>query len=344
MDKSRRPRRKIQRVTLSDVAQMAGVSPSTVSLYLRQPEAVSAGASQIIQAAIQKLNYRPNLIARGLAAASSRVVSVIVPSVQNAFFAETVAALQRELGEAKLQLLLGHTEYNPRTEEELVRTALSWSPAALVIAGLHHSDATRKMLETAGVPVVEIWELGGTPVDMAVGFHHHQVGALTARHLASRGYENLVYLSGRTHLDTRADERARGFLAAAEALGLPARHLSHPAPATVECGGILLSQLVDEYGAAPGTGIGCSNDLIALGALFEAQRRGLRIPQDFSVVGFGDLGFSASSNPSLSTIRPFGNVIGLETARLIKARLNGEEVAPATVIDTGFTLLHRQSS
>ncbi|WP_347267706.1 LacI family DNA-binding transcriptional regulator [Paracoccus sp. (in: a-proteobacteria)] len=348
--RSIRKRRKIQGVTMMDVARAAGVSPSTVSLFLRRPEAVSAAAGEAVQAAIRQLNYVPNLIAGGLAAASSRVVGVIVPSVRNAFFAETVAALQRDLGRARLQMLLGHSEYDPQTEEDLVRATLSWAPAAIVLTGLGHAEATRAMLKAAAIPVVQIWELGRTqPIDAAVGFHHDQVGAAAARHLVARGCRALVYLSGRTHQDRRAAQRAAGFLAAARELGVPVRHLGHPAPATVEQGGILFAQLLAEAPAVQPLGIGCSNDLLALGVLFEAQRRGRRIPEEFAVIGFGDMGFAASSNPALSTIRPAGDLIGSEAARLIVARLATPELAAperreAGIIDTGFSVMHRQST
>lgn len=340
-----RQRRKIQGVTMMDVAKRAEVSPSTVSLYLRRPEAVSAHAGEAIQAAIAHLNYVPNMIAGGLAAASSRVVGVIVPSVRNAFFAETVAALQRELGRARLQMLLGHSEYDSRTEEDLVRTALSWAPAAMVVTGLDHSATTIRMLKSGHVPVVQIWELGAEPpIDMAVGFHHEQVGAMAARHLIARGRKSLVYLSARTHHDKRAADRATGFLATAASLGVPARHITHPGAATTELGGILFGQLLAESGDQEGIGIGCSNDWLALGVLFEAQRRGKRVPEDFAVIGFGDLPFAGSCNPALTTIRPPGDLIGNEAARLIIARLRGEDVGGPTCIDTGFSEVHRQST
>lgn len=347
MTDERRPRRrrKVQVVTMTDVAKRAQVSPSTVSLYLRRPEAVSAHAGEAIQAAITRLDYVPNMIAGGLAAASSRVVGVIVPSVKNAFFAETVSALQRELGRARLQTLLGHSEYDHRVEEELVRAALSWTPAAMVITGLRHNAATVRMLRSSNVPVVQIWELGAeTPIDMAVGFHHEQAGAMAARHLIARGRKTLIYLSSRTHQDKRAADRAAGFLATAAELGIPARHITHPGAATTELGGTLFSQLLAEGGDHDRIGVGCSNDWIALGVLFEAQRRGKRIPEDYAVIGFGDLPFAGSCNPALSTIRPPSELIGHETARLITTRLRCENAPYATSIDTGFSEIHRQST
>ena len=179
-NRATRKRRKMQRVTMMDVAKHAQVSPSTVSLYLRKPESVSPAAGQEIARAVSTLGYVPNLVAGGLAAASSKVVSIIVPSIRNAFFAETVSTLQAELRAEGLQVLLGHSEYAEAEEEALIRTALSWSPAAVVLTGLTHSPDARKLLKASGIPVIEMWELGGEPIDMAVGFSHPEVGASAA--------------------------------------------------------------------------------------------------------------------------------------------------------------------
>ena len=206
-----RKRRKMQSITMMDVAKLAQVSPSTVSLYLRKPAAVSPAAGQEIARAISTLGYVPNLVAGGLAAASSKVVSIIVPSIRNAFFAETVSTLQSELAAEGLQVLLGHSEYGEDQEEALVRTALSWAPAAVVLTGLSHSSETRKLLQASGVPVVEMWELGARPIDMAVGFSHPQVGASAARHLLSKNRRALAFIGARMQEDHRAAKRASGF-------------------------------------------------------------------------------------------------------------------------------------
>lgn len=340
----RRPRRKMQRVTMMDVARTAGVSPSTVSLYLRRPEAVSPAAGQEIAQAIEALGYVPNLVAGGLAAAGSRVVSVIVPSIRNAFFAETVAAMQAELSRDGLQVMLGHSEYSDTDEEALIRTALAWAPAAVVLTGLEHSKGARKLLAAGGTPVVEMWELGDqSPIDMAVGFSHAAVGATAARHFAQQGKQRFAFLGARLAQDRRAAARAKGFVAEACRLGLPEPLiLNHPAPATAEAGAQLLGRV---QASLPGLeAVACSNDLIALGVLFECQRRGVMVPGDLAVIGFGDLSFSSTSNPPLTTIRPAGDLIGREVARLIHACVQGERPAAGErIVDTGHLLVERKS-
>jgi LacI family gluconate utilization system Gnt-I transcriptional repressor len=340
-----RKRRKMQRVTMMDVAKLAQVSPSTVSLYLRKPAAVSPAAGQEIARAISALGYVPNLVAGGLAAASSKVVSVIVPSIRNAFFAETVSTLQSELAAEGFQVILGHSEYGEEQEEALVRTALAWAPAAVVLTGLSHSAETRKLLQASGIPVVEMWEIGGKPINMAVGFSHPQVGASAARHLLSKGRRSIAFLGARMQEDHRAAKRASGF---AEETKRAAKHatcdiINHPGAATVEAGSLLLNRALQQLPDLDG--IACSNDLIALGAIFECQRQGIAVPERIAVVGFGDLDFSASCIPSLTTIRPSGDLIGKEVARLILAGIHGENPAGASrIIDTGHVLVERRST
>lgn len=344
LSRAPRKRRKMQRVTMTDVAKLAGVSPSTVSLYLRKPAAVSATAGQEIARAIAHLGYVPNLVAGGLAAASSRVVSVVVPSIRNAFFAETVSTLQSELAAEGLQVLLGDSEYREAQEEALVRTALSWAPAAVVLTGLSHSTDTRRILAASGVPVIEMWELGGDPIDMAVGFSHPQAGATAARHLLSKNRRHLVYLGARMHEDRRAAQRAQGFRETSLAAGAEACEIiNHPGFATVEAGTVLLNRAFQQMPNLDG--IACSNDLVALGVLFESLRLNIPIPERISLIGFGDLDFSASCVPSLTTIRPSGDLIGKEVARLILQRVNGTAIEePASIIDTGHVLVERRSA
>lgn len=334
----------MQRVTMMDVAKLAQVSPSTVSLYLRKPEAVSPGAGQEIARAIASLGYVPNLVAGGLAAASSKVVSIIVPSIRNAFFAETVSSLQSELAGEGFQVILGHSEYGEDQEEALVRTALSWAPAAVVLTGLSHTSGTRRLLEASGVPVIEMWELGQDPIDMAVGFSHPGVGSSAAKHLLSKNRRTLAFLGARMQEDHRAAQRASGFQEAAISGGAQSCEvINHPGAASVEAGSLLLNRAIQQIPNLDG--IACSNDLIALGALFECQRQGIAVPSDIAVLGFGDLDFSASCIPSLTTIRPSGDLIGKEVARLILGSLHGERADDASrVIDTGHVLIERRST
>lgn len=345
--KTKRKRRKMQRVTMDEVAKLAAVSPSTVSLFLRKPAAVSDRIGAKVKAAIDDLGYVPNYVAGGLAAAGSRVVSVIVPSLRNAFFSETVTELERHLSRNGLQTLVGHTEYSLDQEEALVRAALSWSPAAVVLTGYNHNDATRDLLQKTETPVVEMWELGGTPIDQAVGFSHDAAGRTIARHFIDQGYESAAFLGARISEDLRAAQRSQGFMDEMSRAGIAVRLIEDAAPASTACGASMLNAIGQNAVRA----VACSNDIIALGVLFEAQRRGISIPSTLAVAGFGDLDFAAQTVPPLTTIRPSARCIAAKVAECIFARDQmsgmvasnpGTPPAPRDH-DTGFTFVPRLS-
>lgn len=327
---------------MADVARRAGVSVSTVSLYLRKPAAVTPRTGRAVAAAVEDLGYVASLVAGGLAAASSRVVSVIVPSVRNAFFAETLSAVQEELKRERLNVLLGHTEYDLAEEENLVRTALSWKSAAIVLAGLQHNGAARRLLQDAAIPVVEIWELGGgRPIDSAVGFDHTAVGRDAATHLIARGRRRLRFLGARLHLDHRARTRAEGFIATARAAGVEAELESHPGNATAPVGALLIARAIESDPTIDG--VAFSNDHLAMGALFECRRRGIAVPERLGVMGFGDLDFASVCEPPLTTLRPSGDLIGRETARIVLESVH-RGARLGEVVDTHHVLVQRLST
>jgi LacI family transcriptional regulator, gluconate utilization system Gnt-I transcriptional repressor len=340
---TRRRRRGTARVTMTDVARLAQVSASTVSLYLREPSAVTAPLRERIADAIRTLGYVPNLMAGALAGSAPRIVGVVVPSLVNSFFADTVTALQNRMDPEGVQLLIGYSDYDEAVEERLVGTFLAWSPAAMVLTGLHHSRGTRRMLGTRDIPVVEIWQLGANPLDMLVGFSHEAVGRAQARHLIERGCRDIVFVGARLGRDRRAILRARGYEETLRA------HADLAPPQVVDAGPQASSEAAARAFAAliearPRLdGIVFSNDLLALGALFEANRRGVRVPRDVAIIGFGDLDFGREAAPRLSTVRPPGAEIGTRTAELILARSAGRTDLHE-VTDLGFGLVAREST
>lgn len=342
MNNKSRQRRSTQRVTMSDVAKLADVSASTVSLYLRKPDEVSGQLGQRIQGAINTLGYVPNLMAGALAAARTRVIGVVVPSMLNAMFASTVNTMQKALGAQGYQLLLGHSDYAEAEEEAVVRTFLSWSPSAMVLTGLSHSRETRRMLSNSDVPVIEMWELGSNPLDTLVGFSHLDVGRAQARHLVGAGCQKIAFIGTRLNVDERAKQRCAG----SEAALMDLQGKRHTR--VIDCGPGRMAEaanqaFVDLLSSHPDTdGIIFGNDMLALGALGEAQRRGIRIPDDIAMIGFGDMDFSNCTLPPLSTIRPPREEIGNVVAQCVLQRIQGH--TQETCLDLGFELLARTSS
>jgi LacI family gluconate utilization system Gnt-I transcriptional repressor len=334
-------RRGQSRSRMADVARLAGVSTATVSRALRQPDIVSAELRGRIGEAIERLSYRPNLMAGGLATARSRTVGVIVPSIVNSFFAATLEAMAETLAAHGYQLMLGNSAYSVETEEALVASFLAWSPAAIVLTGRQHSRATLRLLLETEVPVVEMWELGERPLDCLVGFSHREVGRAVAAHFIAGGARAFGFIGAALERDRRAAERGAGFREAVAAARFgPPVEVARSERASAAAGGAALRELMSH---APATeAVFFSNDVLALGALFECQRRGWAVPERLRLCGFGDLDYTGVSVPSLSTVRPPRREIGRRVADLLLARFAGEG-GRGEVADLGFELILRES-
>ena len=327
---------------MADVARLAGVSTTTVSRALRRPDIVSAEVRSRIDDAIERLSYRRNLVAGALASARSMTIGVIIPSIINSFFAATIEALEEGLAGSGYQLMLGNTGYSAETERQLVSSFLAWSPAAMVLTGRRHEGETIRALLASRIPVFEMWELSDHPIDMIVGFSNRSVGQLVFRHFAERGAQRLGFIGAYMDLDYRTADRHAGFVEAALQAGYEAPAVVRlPERASAMGGTIGLAQLMARDPKPDA--IFCSNDMIALGALFEASRLGISVPRQLKICGFGDLEFSAASEPPLSTVRPPRREIGVQIAKLLRARLEGTTQGGGS-FDLGAELVVRGST
>lgn len=330
-------------ITLRDVAQLAGVAPITASRALNTPSAVSPKVLEKVRDAVQRTGYVPNLLAGGLASNKSRLVAVVVPTVIGPVFQEIVHTLTETLGAAGYQVMLGQSGYENSREDALLEAIIGRRPDGVVLTGIMRSDLARKRLLASGIPVVETWDLTPDPIDMLVGFSHENIGLEVARYLHAAGRRVVAVVGGR---DERSQRRMDAFAQEATRLGMtlagvavPMHHVT--APTTLGQGRRGLADLLQRQ---PGIdAIFCSSDLLALGVMIEAQSRGLRIPEQLAVVGFGDLEFSRDLQPQLTTVRIDGTGIGQRAARFIIDRANGIEV-PQRIIDVGFSIIHRESA
>lgn len=326
---------------MEDVARLAAVSPATVSRVLRQPNIVSSELAEKVRAAITRLDYLPNLVAGALAAQTVRQVGVIVPSILNAFFSTTVDALTQTLSNAGYQVMLGTTDYRPDREEAVVESFLAWSPAAMVLTGLVHSPRARRLLLDAGVPVIEMWDLGPAPIDLLVGFSHEGVGRAMTRHLLERGRRQIVFLGADLERDTRAALRRDGYVAAMREAGHEPLVHAPAERSSVSLGARAFGEAAERFPALDAAF--CQNDVLALGALFEARRRAIEVPAQIAVGGFGDLDFAGQTVPRLSTVRPPARELGRKAGELILEVMAGNRPAQR-VHDLGFTLRVRGST
>ncbi|MEO5738718.1 MAG: LacI family DNA-binding transcriptional regulator [Variovorax sp.] len=336
---ARRARRGSGAVTLHDVARLAGVAPITASRALNTPAQVSPDVLKKVTDAVGRTGYVRNRLAGGLASARSRLVAAVVPTIAGPVFLQTVQALTEALAEHGYQLMLGQSGYVDSREDALLEAIIGRRPDGIVLTGIMHSAQGRKRLLAAGIPVVETWDLTPTPIDMLVGFSHPEVGRAVAEFLQARGRRRLAVVAGD---DERSTRRLQAFSQAAAAAGLrEVAVVTVPAPTTLKSGRAGLGELLQRM---PDTdAVFCSSDLLALGVMTEAQARGIAVPAQLAVVGFGDLAFSADLYPALTTVRIDGMAIGRQAARFIVDRAEGREVAPR-VVDIGFSIVARESA
>jgi LacI family gluconate utilization system Gnt-I transcriptional repressor len=330
---------------MADVAKLAGVSKMTVSRVLAGRD-VSPLTMQRVQAAIDSLGYLPDASAGALSSGRSEFVVALVPSLVSSNFADTVRGLNDVVSKQGLCLLLGDTDYHLDQEALLVRTMLRHRPVGIMLTGSSHLDSTRQMLRQAQVPVVETWDVPGDPIEQSVGFSNAEAAASMVRHLHAKGYRRIAFIGGASMLDHRGQQRQRGYLLALTGMGLEPRIIEHgESPITMSHGGESVSLLLEKW---PDTdAVMCVSDLSAFGAIMECHRRGLRVPTDMAVAGFGDFEVSRYCTPTITTIAVAPYEIGRRAGELLlagaKARREGTPRPLETVV-TGYEILSREST
>ncbi len=329
--------------TMADVARVAGVSPMTVSRAFKLDASVSGARREAILQAAEALGYLFDATASNLRSQKSDFVAVTVPSINNANFADTVRGLTEGLKSRGLQILLGSTGYDVAEEERLIEQFLRRRPAAIVVTGGKHSDRSRKLLASAGLPVIETWDLPEQPIGHVVGFSNADAVRGMVDHFVAKGLTRIAFIGGDVGRDTRGADRRLGFVAAMQAHRLPTDRLiaAGQPPISMREGANAMARLIQTM---PDTqAVICVSDLSAFGALTECQRHGVAVPGQISLGGFGDYEIASVSFPALSTINPFPRQIGILTAALILKVLDGRQETPA-LIRISPELLIRESS
>jgi LacI family gluconate utilization system Gnt-I transcriptional repressor len=268
-------------------------------------------------------------------------VGVIVPSLVNGVFDDYLRALHDLLVPAGFQVVVFNSNYVAGREEKAIMTALGQSPEAIILAGIEQTQAARRALARSGIPVIQTMEITDDPIDINIGLNHRDAGYAAARHLIELGHRRVGHIAA--PLDSRARKRLDGFLQAAIAYGCAPVVVSSEEPSSVALGRSLLVTLLRD---APQTSaIFCGNDNLALGALFECQRRGLSVPHQLSIIGFNDLEFAANAYPSLSTIATPRYEMARRAAETVMDITRGSGARPKKrCIDLGFAVVAREST
>lgn len=327
-------------VTMEAVGRMAGVSQVTVSRALSDPSKVSPKTLKKVQDAIEATGFVPNAIAGALASNKSRLITALVPSITNIVYSSMIQSFSHRMRDAGYQILLSETGFELAEEEAAIAAHLSRRPDAILLTGIHHSAQARRMLLASGLPVVEVWDFTESPIDICVGFRHSDTGSAAADFAIEQGYKQAATIAAG---DERARRRKQAFLQRyREKSGVVAGEVDFEANATLARGREGLASLIEDQNFTGGV-IFCSSDILAHGVITEARVRGLRIPEDIAVIGFGDQEFARDVDPSITTIKVDREAFGRAAADALLARFDNQPNGPAA-IDLGFEIIRRRSA
>jgi LacI family transcriptional regulator, gluconate utilization system Gnt-I transcriptional repressor len=316
--------------TMVDIARATGVSPMTVSRAFKSEGAISAAKRAEILAVAERLGYVFDVNASNLRSQKSGFVAATVPSLNNANFADTLRGLTEGLGAKGMQILLGYTDYDTAKEEQLIEQLLRRRPEAIVVTGGTHTPRARRMLAAAGIPVVETWDMPRDPIGHVVGFSNAAAVDAMVGHLVGKGLTRIAFIGGDADRDTRGSDRRVGFIAAMKARNLVADRLiaAGAPPISMREGANAMATLLAQF---PDTqAVICVSDLSAFGALTECQRRGIAVPDQIALAGFGDYEIAGVCVPGLTTMNANAHAIGLRTAGVILDVLAGVQDGPVS--------------
>ncbi|MGE5508760.1 MAG: LacI family DNA-binding transcriptional regulator [Chitinophagales bacterium] len=311
-----------RRPTIREVARLAGVSTATVSYVLNDSAAITAETRRRVQEAIERLGYHPSGLARGLAGKATRTIGVLLPAASSGgdehSVTQALAGISEAVWSSPYTLLL-----SPAAGRSVAVFREKGAEGLLCFAGRDEeclAEAVR-----LGFPAVS---LGQSPHPVPwVDTDHRRAGREVALHLLRLGHTQLALLSGGRPV-TGAAERRQGFLEALAAHQLPVEpDLLLTAEPTFQGGYQAMDQLL-ALGARPGAVV-CHSDTMALGAIRAARNKGLAIPQDLAVVGFGDEPFAAYGEPPLTTVREPLAQLGRRAAQLLLELLATPDRPPA---------------
>jgi len=329
-------------VRMREIAERAGVTAMTVSRALRTPNKVSPDTLERIRKAIDELGFLPNFVAGSLSSRQSRMVAVSVPSLANSVFSDFIEEMSTTLIAKGYTTMVGCSSYDHKYEEEILSEFLGWRPAGVVLTGTSHTERTREMCRRSGVPIIETWCKTTKPLDIVVGFSNQRAAYEMTRSLIGWGYKKIGFGYVDSENNDRSMERRRGWKKALKEAGYECQDSrTQGGSFAIREGAMILDRLLERHSDTDAIVFG--SDTLAVGALMEAQRRGMRVPEDIAITGFGDVEIAGETVPSLTTVRTPRRELGRMCAEVLLEKIAGTYQGPR-VIDRGFEIIRRQSA
>lgn len=326
------------KATVKDVARAAGVSVTTVSRVLNNPELVVSEKQALVQRALQTLDYIPNQFARSLISRRSRAIGLVVPTISNPVFAPTMASIERALDRAGYAVLIHCCERDPEREFKQVRALIERGVDGVILTGSVHAPELAALLARTKLPFISQDVSIDLPLGPSIALDNAGALAIAVDHLYAMGHRAIAVVTGPVHNTPPINDRFRSAVdrIRAHGLDLPEQWRAiaedYYGPAVKAAASRLLA-------AKPRpTAVVCTGDILALGVVSEARARGLRLPQDLSIIGCGDTDMGQYVDPPLTTVRmPFAEM-GEAAVDNLLALLDGRAPRPFTVLPASLVV------
>lgn len=306
--------------TMKDVAERAEVSITTVSHVVNGTRFVSEKVRDRVTRTMKELGYQPNVLARGLRRGESSTVGLIVPDVTNPYFAEIARSVEDACAERGYGVILCNSDGRPERQEQAVEVLASNRVGGLILVNVGMTRREAALFEGLSIPMVMLdRDIPGFPVD-SIQIDNALGGRQATEHLLSLGHRRIACLAGPSQVSPSGD-RVEGYRQAMKEAGLevdPA--LVFTGDFTAESGHVCARQLMAGDGPMPTALFSC-NDLMAFGAITAFSEKGLKVPDDISVVGFDDIRLASYFNPTLSTVAQPRHEMGQMAVKILLERM-----------------------
>lgn len=289
---------KVQRITLNDIATLAGVTKMTVSRYLRTPDKVSSETAERIASVIKEVNYQPDPDNAAINSTAIQRIGVLVPSFHNQIFADLLAGAETAAAAQGYQTLVVNYDYDSQKEEEQIATVLAFNVKALLLTESVHSLRAEKYLRNTKIPVAEVMGLAENPGRINVGFDNYKASLDMTRMLLASGKRHIIYFGSMS--DIRDEQRYAGYCQGMTDAGLTAGRITPGKVSSVSMGSGMMTLAHQMYPQMDG--ILCTNDDLAVGVLRECQSRGIQVPAQLAIAGFHGLEIGQVTTPRLASV------------------------------------------
>lgn len=308
-------------ITINDVAEEAGVSPSTVSRILNGTAQVAPDKQAAVLEAIERLNYRPNVAARGLVLGSTSTVGVLMQHLGSPFFGEMMRGIEQGLLNSDYYPLFASSRWQTEKDLLAIDMLMTRRVDALILVGGQISDEHVKQVAD-DMPTVVVGRVVAGLEDYCIGINNFEAARIATRYLIDMGHTTIAHITGNEqHYD--AVERRRGYEQALKDAGLSVNRKLIIEGDYTESSGVMAVERLFTF-RSPFTAIFAANDQMAMGARLALYRRGIRVPEDVSLVGFDNMLGSAYMTPPLTTVHHPGYEMGVAASQAILKAMQGE--------------------